>query len=189
MKDWMIKEFGKTRGCDGCRGVSERHNEVCRARITPLVEAKMQKQEQEQAAAAADARVAVGVASNEAPRSVIDAPGPSFAVGAVGAGAGSQEGRGVKGARAEADGDVEMDGVAGAVGSKKPRVIGFDDEPGPDDMIASLLEMEGEEMIGAIFAVLDDEPEDLGEFVAAQFLQMYGLQKIATEHLKQFARG
>ena len=35
----------------------------------------------------------------------------------------------------------------------------------------------------------DDEPEDLGEFIAAQFLQLYGLQKIATKQLKLFTCG
>ena len=77
LKDWMFKELGKTKGCPGCAGKEDRHSELCRARITPLVEEKMRKKEEADKQAAADARFAVG----RAPEPGIPEGGPSSSSG------------------------------------------------------------------------------------------------------------
>ena len=65
----------------------------------------------------------------------------------------SQEERGTKGPLAgDADGDAEMEGEGGGVGSKRASVSGFDDEGPAYPMIQSLLEVEDEEMMAAICA-------------------------------------
>ena len=68
LKDWMFKEFGKTKGCPECAGKDDRHSELCRARITPLVEEKVRKKEEADQQAAKDARFAVGRAGAGDPR-------------------------------------------------------------------------------------------------------------------------
>ncbi len=67
----------------------------------------------------------------------------------------SQEERGVKGPRTDMDGDALIEGDPGeGSATKRVRVHGFDEDVLDENMIASLIEINGEDMMDAIRAVL-----------------------------------
>lgn len=66
--------------------------------------------------------------------------------------------RGQKAARSsdDRDGDATMGEEPEEPGERRPRVAGFDDDIGENNMIASLLEFGDEQMVADIYAVLDE---------------------------------
>ena len=125
----MLKEIGKTKGCPGCAGKDDRHSELCRARITPLVEEKSRKKEEADQQAAKDARFAVG-----------SAPEPGIPEQSTSSGSGMPR---IDEENVEMEDDDDARGQKRGPGedeeaAKRPRVHGFDDvEDGA--MIASLI--------------------------------------------------
>ena len=130
LKDWMFKEFGKTKGCPACHGKDDRRSELCRARITPLVEEKMRKKEAADRQAAEDARFAVGRAPEPGIReeSSSSSGAQQMEQDDVEMMSEDEEARGQK----RGAGDDEED-------KKRPRVYGFDDDVDDGDMTASLM--------------------------------------------------
>ena len=113
----VVKRFGKSKGCDACRGWQGPHTAVCRQRMERLAEEERRAEE-----------IATAKASAATKLATVNAGEPGFEPGgeepaAPGPMASGQEERGQKTPRDEGT-DVTMDGD----GSKRARHVGF--EPG-----------------------------------------------------------
>ena len=143
----IVRRHGKSRRCGACRGEVGAHSEVCRTRLTALMEKETEEKRAAAAAVVAAEPVDLtrGVAPAAAPAAEQMAEEPAPKAGAV-----------------REEPDVEMTGEEAREerrerDKKRPRFHGMDDEmEAGDEDIASMFEIEDEETMRDVCAILDE---------------------------------
>ena len=146
-----VKEFGKTKGCPACRGAGGLHTEVCRKRITALVE-KKEKKESAEAAANPGTNFVYGSRVQKPTES-----GASSSTDPQLPKESEQGSRGLKQRRCEDDG-MEKEELSKEPEPKQPKIRGWDDEADVE-MIWLMMDVTDKQMMAAILAVLDEDLE------------------------------